>query len=213
MSIRADIRGMMDIEAKDTSQSNEGSIDAELVKQVLKGDKEAFDVLVLKYQDALTRVVTNMIGEYAMALDVTQETFIKAYRSLDTFQGNSTFYTWIYRIAINTAKNYIKHRGRRPVDADEDLKESVLEGQLNINDFAGPDSLLHRDEIQDAVLAAVNGLPDELRTSIVLREMGGLSYDEIANVMQCPVGTVRSRIFRARMAVDEHIKPMLSCKN
>lgn len=194
-----------------TSRMSEASIDKELVNQVLKGDKEAFDVLVLKYQASISRVVGKIIDSDPTAVgDVVQETFINAYRALGGFEGKSSFYTWLYRIAINTTKNYIKYRSRRPPDTDIDIKEVISNGKYLINDAASPDKLLHRDEVQEAVLNAVNKLPDELRTSIVLREMGGLSYDEIANVMQCPVGTVRSRIFRARLAVDEHIKPLLN---
>lgn len=189
---------------------SEANIDKELVNQVLKGDKEAFDVLVLKYQSNITRVIGKIIdSDPSVVKDIVQETFINAYRGLGQFENKSSFYTWLYRIAINTTKNYIKYRSRRPPDTDIDIKEVISNGKYFINDAASPDRLLHRDEVQEAVLNAVNALPDELRTSIVLREMGGLSYDEIADVMKCPIGTVRSRIFRARLAVDESIKPIL----
>ncbi len=188
---------------------SESKIDMELVTQVTKGDKEAFDILVLKYQDRISRVVAQIINDPIAAVDVTQDTFICAYRALPKFKGSSSFYTWLYRIAINTAKNYLKHCSRRPPDVDLDVQDAFTMNNQKMRDFAGPDFLLHRDEIQEAVLAAVNTLPEELRTSIILREMGGLSYTEIADVMQCPVGTVRSRIFRARIAVDERLRPLL----
>lgn len=190
---------------------SEDHIDRELVTQVLKGDKEAFDVIVLKYQKKISGVVTKIFDtEPATINDIVQETFINAYRALSKFQGKSSFYTWLYRIAVNTTKNHIKYRNRRPPDTDLDIGEVLSCSDHRIAEIANPESLCHRDEVQEAVLTAVNGLPDELRTSIVLREMGGLSYEDIANVMQCKVGTVRSRIFRARVAVDEHIKPLMN---
>lgn len=193
----------------DNEGMSERDIDRELVTQVLTGDKEAFDLLVLKYQEAICRVIHARVPDHMLVKDLAQETFINAYRSLENFKGNSAFYTWLYRIAVNICKNHYKRAGRRPPDTDIDFKEAVLKGRLRIHDASTPDCLLERDELQEAVLTAVNKLPDELRTSIILREMGGLSYGEIAEVMQCPVGTVRSRIFRARTVIDEKIKPML----
>lgn len=190
---------------------SEDSIDKELVKQVIKGDRFAFDVLVLKYQKPITGLISRILeSDPSSANDIAQETFINAYRNLSQFHGNSSFYTWLYRIAINTTKNYIKYRGRRPPDTDIDIKEAISAGRITINSEVSPEQFAHRDEVQDAVLKAVDSLPDELRTSIILREMGGLSYDEIAHIMCCPVGTVRSRIFRARDTVDKQIEPMLN---
>lgn len=186
---------------------SEKEIDQELVTQVLKGDKEAFDVLVLKYQEPIRRLIGQMVNDPVSVMDIAQDTFISAYRALHSFKGESSFYTWIYRIAINTTKNFIKKRGRRPPDCDIEISEAIISGKLQIKDFATPERLLARDELQQAVINAVNTLSEDLRTSIILREVAGLSYDEIASIMQCPVGTVRSRIFRARVAVDEQIKP------
>lgn len=188
---------------------SEKLIDQELVKQVLKGDNEAFDVLVIKYQDPIRRMVTQMIRDPISALDITQESFINAYRALGNFNNDSSFYTWLYRIAINTTKNHLKKKGRRPPDVDVELQDAIRSGNLGLNDIETPERLLARDELQQAVMKAVNTLPEDLRSSIVLREIGGLSYDEIATILECPVGTVRSRIFRARHAVDEQIKPYL----
>lgn len=188
---------------------SEKIIDQELVKQVLKGDNEAFDVLVIKYQDPIRRMVTQMIRDPISAMDITQESFINAYRALESFQGDSSFYTWLYRIAINTTKNFLKKRGRRPPDVDVEMDDAIRSGNLGLSDLETPERLLATDELQQAVMKAVNTLPEELRASIVLREIGGLSYDEIAAILECPVGTVRSRIFRARHAVDEQIKPYL----
>ncbi len=185
---------------------SESNVDEQLVKQVRKGDKEAFDILVLKYQEKINNVVRQYLSDPSLSMDVTQETFINAYRSLDKFQGRSSFYTWLYRIAVNTAKNYLQGRERRPPDVDIDFKEVVILGKQRLEDNASPEGLLRQDEVQHAVLKAVNHLSDELRTSIVLREMGGLSYREISVVMKCPVGTVRSRIYRARVVVDDYLK-------
>ncbi len=187
---------------------SEREIDNELVAQVLKGDKEAFDILVLKYQRKICQLIGRKVDEAATVNDIAQDTFIKAYRSLKSFQGNSAFYTWLYRIAINTTKNFLKVKGRRPPAMDIDFEDAeLLPGRFKLSDHATPERLLMREELQGAVLTAVNTLPEELRTSIILREMAGLSYEEIANVMQCPVGTVRSRIFRAREVVDTKLKP------
>lgn len=188
---------------------SEKQIDQELVNQVLKGDKEAYDVLVIKYQEPIRRLVVQMIGDPAVAMDIAQDAFIAAYRALDKFKGESSFYTWLYRIAINTTKNHLKKKGRRPPDDDIELNDALNTGRLQVTDFATPDHLLQCDQLQEAVVNAVNGLPEELRTSIVLREIAGLSYDEIAVIMECPVGTVRSRIFRARNAVDQLLKPYI----
>jgi len=187
---------------------SEQRIDQTLVTQVLSGDKEAFSILVMKYQSKINQLVLRYVSDPHAAKDIVQETFIKAYRSLDTFRGHSAFYTWLYRIAVNTAKNHNKIKGRRPPDTDIDYVDAEIHAhRYSLSESDDPEGLLQSDEVQSAVLDAVNMLPEDLRTSIILREMAGLSYDEIAKIMHCPVGTVRSRIFRARSAVDEHIKP------
>ena len=189
---------------------SENAVDNELVSQVLKGDKEAFNVLVLKYQKKIHQLATRYADDSSTAMDITQETFLKAYRSLDKFRADSTFYTWIYRIAINTAKNFGKVKIRRPPDTDIDyIDAEVLPGRVKLKETETPERLLIRDEVQEALLLAVNNLPDDLRVAMVLREMAGLSYDDIALVMKCPVGTVRSRIFRARETIDENLKPYM----
>lgn len=189
---------------------SEKDIDSALVTQVLRGDREAFDVLVLKYQHRIANIVSKFIDDASLVNDVTQESFMKAYRSLPQFQGESAFYTWLYRIAINTAKNYAKTKRRRQTETDVDFNDTgALSNKVRIRDYNTPESWLQSDEVQDALMVAVNNLPEELRVSIILRELAGLSYDEIAAIMHCPVGTVRSRIFRARVVVDETIKPLI----
>lgn len=189
---------------------SEKQVDAALVQRVLRGDQEAFNVLVLKYQHKIMMVVKRTLDDPQLIRDITQETFLNAYRSLDTFQGKSAFYTWLYRIAVNTVRNHTRIKTHRPPDIDIDIidAETLLQ-RPETQETTTPYSLIHRDELQQAVVCAVNELPDALRISIILREMGGLSYDEIATLMHCPVGTVRSRIFRARHIVDASIKPLL----
>ena len=181
--------------------------DQQLVARVQAGDKRAFDFLVRKYQHKIAALVSRYIKDSHEVLDVTQEAFIKAYRAIGNFRSESAFYTWLYRIAINTAKNYLVSRGRRPPGTDIDYGDAeILNNDGRLNDNASPDKSLERDELEATVYKAINNLPDELRTAITLREMDGMSYEDIAQVMQCPVGTVRSRIFRAREAVDREIK-------
>lgn len=181
-----------------------------LVERVQKGDKPAFDVLVRKYQHKIVKLVSRYVNNAAEAQDIAQETFIKAYRALPRFRGDSAFYTWLYRIAINTAKNHLVAGNRRPEDQQVDLQDpEQYEMQARLRDVDTPEGLLLTDEIRDTVEAAITRLPDELRTAIVLREMEGLSYEEISQAMDCPVGTVRSRIFRAREAIGESLKPLL----
>lgn len=185
-------------------------IDQELVKRVQAGDKSAFDVLVRKYQHKIANLVSRYIHDPAEVLDVTQDAFLKAYRALPRFRGDSAFYTWLYRIAINTAKNYLVSRDRRPPTGDIDAEDAIyFEAAGALRDNATPERLLLRDEIKATVNDAINKLPSDLRTAITLREMEGLSYEEIATAMDCPVGTVRSRIFRAREAIDKRLKPLL----
>jgi RNA polymerase sigma-70 factor, ECF subfamily len=189
-----------------------GKADADqvLVRRVQRGDKAAFDVLVRKYQHKIVKLVTRYVHDGAEALDVSQEAFIKAYRAIHGFRGDSAFYTWLYRIAINTAKNHLVAESRRPLEHGMDLQDpEQYELQARLKDIDTPERLLLTDEIQRTVEAAIAELPEDLRTAIVLRELEGMSYEQIAETMGCPVGTVRSRIFRAREAIDEKLKPLL----
>jgi len=183
--------------------------DQQLVKRAQKGDTRAFDLLVLKYQGRIATLVSRFVSDPSEVEDVTQEAFIKAFRALPKFRGDSAFYTWLYRIAANAAKNYLVSRGRRPsADADIDDAEYFDEGDsLRTSDT--PENHYFGEELANVVKATMEGLPDELRTALVLREFDGLSYEEIAEVMACPVGTVRSRIFRAREAVDSRVKAQM----
>jgi len=184
--------------------------DQQLVQRVQKGDKSAFDLLVLKYQHRVLKLVSRFVNDAAEAEDVAQEAFLKAYRALPAFRGESAFYTWLYRIAINTAKNALVSNRRRPVDFDLDLQDpDQYERQAKLKDSDTPEGVLLTDEIRLVVEKALEQLPEDLRTAIVLRELEGLSYEEIAEAMDCPVGTVRSRIFRAREAIDKKLKPLL----
>jgi len=186
-------------------------VDQQLVERVQKGDKRAFDLLVIKYQHKVMAVISRFIRDHAEVQDVAQEAFIKAYRALPNFRGDSAFYTWIYRIAINTAKNHIVARNRRPPASDVDMDDAeFFAGNDAMHEMNTPERNLLRDELQDTIELAFRDLPDDLRTAVTLREIDGLSYEEIAEVMECPVGTVRSRIFRAREAIDKRIKPLLS---
>lgn len=188
----------------------ERDIDQELVVRVQKGDKSAFDLLVRKYQHKIGKLVSRYVNDRAEVEDVSQEAFIKAYRAIGGFRGESAFYTWLYRIAINTAKNYLVSQGRRVPSSDIDSEEAELVAEgANLREIATPESSALTTEIAQTVVAAMNALPEDLRTAITLREIEGLSYEEIANVMDCPIGTVRSRIFRAREAIDKELKPLL----
>ena len=182
--------------------------DLSLVQRVQRGDKGAFDVLVLKYQHKVVKLVMRYVRNPAEAEDIAQDAFIKAYRALPQFRGDSAFYTWLYRIAINTAKNAVVARDRNPVDFDLDMtnNDESYEMQGRLKDSETPEALVLTDEIRTTVNAAIANLPDDLRTAIVLRELEGLSYEEIATTMDCPVGTVRSRIFRAREAIDARLR-------
>jgi RNA polymerase sigma-70 factor (ECF subfamily) len=186
-------------------------LDQELVERAQKGDKRAFELLVMKYQRKLARLLSRMVRDPAEIEDITQESFIKAYRALPQFRGESAFYTWLYRIAVNTAKNYLVARGRRaPTTTEFNAEEAEgFEDAELLRDIATPDAELQTKQIAEAVNKAVEALPEELRTAITLREIEGLSYEEIAQMMNCPIGTVRSRIFRAREAIAEKIRPML----
>lgn len=185
--------------------------DEQLVERVQQGDKRAFEVLVLRYQHRIYSLVSRFIRDPDEVQDVVQEAFIKAYRAFGAFRGDSAFYTWLYRIAINTAKNHLVSRSRRPPGADVDVEDAeYLEGAGALRDIADPESQLVTEQLRQAVDAAIRRLPEDLRTALSLREFEGLSYEEIAEVMRCPVGTVRSRIFRAREAVDNEILPLIS---
>ena len=186
-------------------------IDQQLVIRVQKGDKHAFDLLVRKYQHKVAKLVSRFLYDRSEVDDVTQEAFIKAYRALKGFRGDSAFYTWLYRIAINTAKNYLVSMGRRPprTDVDADGAEG-LAGASDLREIETPENSLLTEEIAQTVRRTIESLPDDLRTAIMLREFEGMSYDEIANIMECPIGTVRSRIFRAREAIDNELRPLLA---
>ncbi len=187
----------------------ENFTDRELVKRVQNGDKTAFDLLVLKYQHKIIKLVSRFVREPSDALDVTQDSFIKAYRALPNFRGDSAFYTWLYRIASNTAKNFLVSQRRRLGDVGIDSEEMMSrEEEFGLNDVATPENILAKDEVQHTVFEAIENLPDDLRTALTLREFDGLSYEEIAEVMECPVGTVRSRIFRARETVSEKLRAL-----
>jgi len=184
--------------------------DRQIVARVQRGDKRAFDLLVVKYQNRVAALVSRYVHDPHEVMDVTQEAFIKAYRAIANFRGDSAFYTWIYRIAINTAKNYLMARNRRPPGSDVELDDAEFyEGSHGLKDIESPESLVARDELEATIYQAIDELPEDLRMALILREFDGLSYEEIANVMECPVGTVRSRIFRAREAVDARIAPLL----
>lgn len=188
----------------------EKNADSALVARVQGGDKRAFDLLVLKYQQKALNLISRYVRDQAEAQDVAQEAFIKAYRALANFRGDSAFYTWFYRIVINTAKNYLVAQGRRPPRDDIEASDAEqYDGAHGLKEYDTPERLLHRDELEQAVYQAIEALPEDLRTAIMLRELEGMSYDDIAQAMDCPVGTVRSRIFRAREAVDTRIRPML----
>jgi len=191
--------------------TTERECDQLLVERVRTGDKKAFDLLVAKYQRRLMRLVSRIVHDTAEAEDVVQETFIKAYRALRHFRGDSAFYTWLYRIGINTAKNCLVTQGRRTptsTDNDADQAEGYADGE-QLRDINTPESMLASKQIARTVNAAMDALPFDLRTAIALREIEGLSYEEISEIMACPIGTVRSRIFRAREVIAEKLRPML----
>ena len=185
--------------------------DDELVARTQAGDKRAFDLLVLKYQQKVANLISRYMRDSSEVQDVTQEAFIKAYRALPGFRGDSAFYTWLYRIAINTVKNHLVAQGRRPPsdDVEAEVAEQMDMGG-RLREHATPERELLTDEIARTVQAALDDLPDDLRTAIVLREIEGMSYEEIADAMECPIGTVRSRIFRAREAIDKRLRPLLT---
>ena len=189
-------------EVKDTDQ--------QLVDRVFKGDKHAFDLLVLRYQHRILGLIGRFINDPSEVEDVAQEAFIKAYRALPKFRGDSQFYTWLYRIAINTAKNYLVARGRRPPSKDVDVEDAeFMENNAPLTDIESPEASQEKEDLHRVINKAIEDLPEDLRTAFTLREFSGLSYEEITEIMGCPVGTVRSRIFRAREALDKKIRPLL----
>ena len=194
---------------------NQREADALLVERVKQGDQRAFDLLVAKYERRVQRLLSRLVRDSAEIEDITQEAFIKAYRALPQFRGESAFYTWLYRIAINTAKNYLATKSRRPVTVGEfqgaDDGEFFDLGDV-VEDNNTPDAVLHSRQVAEAVNAAIEALPEDLKAAITLREIEGLSYEEIAQAMDCPIGTVRSRIFRAREAIAQRLRPLLGTK-
>lgn len=188
--------------------------DQQLVEKVQAGDNRAFDLLVLKYQSKIQGLVSRYVNDTHEVQDVTQEAFIKAYRALPRFRGDSAFYTWLYRIAINTAKNHLVAKGRRPPGSDVEIDDAEhYEGGGALRDMENPENQLFSQELSDVVNNAIKELPDDLRSAVTLREFDGLSYEDIADIMDCPVGTVRSRIFRAREAIDKRVQSQINGEN
>jgi len=184
--------------------------DQELVKRVQKGDQAAFDMLFARYQVRILNLISRYVRDADEVRDVAQEAFIKAYRAIPRFRGDSQFYTWLYRIAINTAKNHLVSRSRRPPSSDVDIEDADYRDDADmLRDSEDPESALARDQLQSTIHEALTQLPDDLRSALTLREFDGLSYEQIADILECPVGTVRSRIFRAREFVDQRIRPLL----
>ncbi len=186
------------------------NVDQELVQRVQAGDKKAFDLLVMKYQQRIIHVITGFVHDPVEAMDVAQEAFIKAYRALPNFRGDSAFYTWLYRIAINTSKNHLTASSRRPPLSDVDAMDATnYYDAPELKEFETPENSLMRVELENAIQEAINALPEDTATAIKLREFEGMSYEEIAEAMDCPIGTVRSRIFRAREAIDKQVKSVM----
>ena len=189
---------------------SERDLDFQLIQRIQNGEQQAFTLLVRKYQNRVANILTRYLRNNADIADVTQEVFIKVYKSLPSFRGESAFYTWLYRIAVNTAKNYLTSQNRRPPSSDIDAMEADnYDGSEALKETNDPESVLHSDEIKNVILTTIEQLPAELKSAITLRELEGMSYDEIANIENCPIGTVRSRIFRARDAIDKQLKPLL----
>ncbi|MFP6834563.1 MAG: RNA polymerase sigma factor RpoE [Pseudomonadales bacterium] len=187
--------------------------DKELVRRVKKGDRHAFELLFSRYQHKILNLISRYLRDREDVEDVAQETFIKAFRALPRFRGESAFYTWLYRIAINTAKNHQVARSRRPPGTDLDVDDAeYMDGTDALRESENPESALARDELSAEIDLAISQLPDDLRSAVTLREFDGLTYEQIAEIMDCPVGTVRSRIFRAREAIDTRIQPLLNFK-
>ncbi|MBS3803101.1 MAG: RNA polymerase sigma factor RpoE [Oleiphilaceae bacterium] len=189
--------------------ATECQTDQQLVGRVRRGDKSAFDLLVLKYQSRVASIISRYIYDNQEIMDLSQETFVKAYRAIDRFRGDSAFYTWLYRIAVNTAKNFLEAKSRRPQASADVADAEVFEEAPRLRDNDSPERLLQREQVNRALQQAIAALPEELRSAFLLREYDGLSYDDIARILDCPIGTVRSRIFRARESVDRELGPIL----
>ena len=189
---------------------NERELDLQLIQRIQNGEQQAFALLVRKYQTRVANILTRYVRSSGDIPDVSQEVFIKVYKSLPNFRGDSAFYTWLFRITVNTAKNYLTSQSRRPPASDIDAEEAdSYDGSGALKDDANPKAILHSQEIKQVILKVIGDLPDELKSAITLRELEGMSYDEIAQIENCPIGTVRSRIFRAREAIDKQLKPLL----
>ncbi len=185
-------------------------LDADLVKRVQAGDKGAFDLLVQKYQHKVINLIGRFVSDHAECQDIAQDAFIKAYRAIGSFRGDSQFYTWLYRIAANTAKNHLSSRARKSPAYAVDVDDAEhYEGESGLKEYANPENMLLTNEIEKTIFTAIERLPDDLKSALTLREIDGLSYEEIADVMDCPIGTVRSRIFRARDVIDKELRPLL----
>nr|WP_246123634.1 RNA polymerase sigma factor RpoE [Marinobacter maritimus] len=192
------------------AEQPDSQTDLQLVRKVRNGDRAAFDLLVVKYQSRLASIISRYVYDSQEVMDLTQEAFIKAYRAIDRFRGDSAFYTWLYRIAVNTAKNHLESRSRRPQGSADSAEAENFDDGRRLRDIASPERLLQRDQLQKELSSAIANLPEELRSAFLLREYDGLSYEDIARILECPIGTVRSRIFRARDAVDRHLGPLLN---
>jgi len=190
-------------------EQSDSQTDLQLVRKVRNGDRAAFDLLVVKYQSRVASIISRYVYDSQEVMDLTQETFVKAFRAIDRFRGDSAFYTWLYRIAVNTAKNFLEARGRRPQGSADVTDAENFDDGGRLRDPASPERLLQREQLQKALAEAIAGLPEELRSAFLLREYDGLSYEDIARILECPIGTVRSRIFRARDSVDRHLGPLL----
>ncbi|WP_435236113.1 RNA polymerase sigma factor RpoE [Psychromonas sp. PT13] len=189
---------------------SERDLDFQLVKRIQNGEQQAFTLLVRKYQNRVANILTRYVRNSGDIADITQEVFIKVYNSLSSFRGDSAFYTWLYRIAVNTAKNYLTSQSRRPPSSDIDASEAdSYDGSDALKETDNPEAVLHSYDIQNVIHKAIEQLPAELKSAITLRELEGMSYEEIASIEGCPIGTVRSRIFRARDAIDKQLKPLL----
>jgi RNA polymerase sigma-70 factor (ECF subfamily) len=189
---------------------NERDLDFQLIQRIQNGEQQAFTLLVRKYQNRVANILTRYVSHNGDIADVTQEVFLKVYKSLPSFRGESAFYTWLYRITVNTAKNYLTSQNRRPPTADIDAMEADnYDGSDVLKETDDPEGVLRSQEIKKVILKAIEQLPAELKSAITLRELEGMSYDEIANIENCPIGTIRSRIFRARDAIDKQLKPLL----
>ena len=192
------------------AEQPDSQTDLQLVRKVRNGDRAAFDLLVVKYQSRVASIISRYVYDSQEVMDLTQEAFIKAYRAIDRFRGDSAFYTWLYRIAVNTAKNHLESRSRRPQGSADSAEAENFDDGRRLRDIASPERLLQRDQLQKELSSAIANLPEELRSAFLLREYDGLSYEDIARILECPIGTVRSRIFRARDAVDRHLGPLLN---